>query len=501
MTRTVSDRISNARSIARRRMGAFRRDEDGSMIIFGLFMFVMMLAITGLAVDLMRFETTRAKLQGTMDRAVLAAADLDQTRPPIQVVQDYFAKAGMSSFLVGTPTVVQGLNFRRVTAQARGTMPMFFGGLLKTVDNNWNSTSPTTFDNQNHQGYQAVQPVLSVPANATAEEKVAKVEISLVLDISGSMKDNNRIRNLRTAATQFVTTVLDPANAGLISVSLVPYSEHVNAGPLLYNQLNVNTRHNFSHCIEFPDSQFNATALNRTMTYEQMQHFQWNWGAANNYQNTRTDTVCPRYSYEQITPWSQNRTALNNQISQLQPRAGTSIFLGMKWGVALLDPSTRPMLTTLSNSGNVDTVFRGRPVDYSDVETLKAVVLMTDGKNDRSNRIRSTYYDSTSEYAHWNSYNFWYYLNYYVNSYYHSNFYYQKYDAATGDTLLDNMCDQAKAAGIVVWTIGFEVDQHGADIMEQCASSPSHFYRVEGVNISVAFASIARQINNLKLTF
>lgn len=39
----------------------FRKDEDGGMIIFSLFMFVLVLTLAGLAVDLMRFETTRAK--------------------------------------------------------------------------------------------------------------------------------------------------------------------------------------------------------------------------------------------------------------------------------------------------------------------------------------------------------------------------------------------------------------------------------------------------------
>jgi Flp pilus assembly protein TadG len=294
MFANFSATIKQSQREAQRRLSAFHREEDGGMIIFGLFMFVMMLMVAGLAVDLMRFETTRAKLQGTMDRAVLAAADMDQTRPPADVVRDYFAKANMTQFLVGNPVVQEGLNFRRVSAQARGTMPMFFGGLLKTVDNNYNNTNTSTFDNQNYQGYRAVTPVLSVPANATAMEKVAKVEISLVVDISGSMANNNKIRNLRTAATQFVNTVLAPGNAGLISLSLVPYSEHVNAGPLLFNQLTTNKRHDFSYCVEFPDSEFDSVALNRAITYEQMQHFQWNWGSSNNYQNTRTDTVCPR---------------------------------------------------------------------------------------------------------------------------------------------------------------------------------------------------------------
>ena len=36
--------------------------------------------------------------------------------------------------------------------------------------------------------------------------------------------------------------------------------------------------------------------------------------------------------------------------------------------------------------------------------------------------------------------------------------------------------------------------------MSNCASSPSHYFQVEGVEIKDAFEAIARQINQLRLT-
>ena len=93
-------------------LARFRRDEDGGIIIFSLFIFVLMLWFTGMSIDLMRFETTRTKVQGTLDRAVLAAADLDQELPPADVVRDYFEKAGMLDFLDGEPIVDEGINYR-----------------------------------------------------------------------------------------------------------------------------------------------------------------------------------------------------------------------------------------------------------------------------------------------------------------------------------------------------------------------------------------------------
>jgi hypothetical protein len=250
------------------------------------------------------------------------------------------------------------------------------------------------------------------------------------------------------------------------------------------------------------DQEFDRTRLNDNRNYEHMQHFQWNYysNQSNNQLNTRYDTVCPRYSYERILPFSQDANQIKDQIGQFMPRAGTSIFLGMKWAVAMLDPDFQDLTTGLIGQGIVDPEFTGRPVAYSDEETLKTVILMTDGQNDRSYRIPNWYYNSESEIVHWKNYNLQYYMYYYVNPYYRSNFYQQKYTASHGDYLLDNICDAAKEKKIIIWSIGFEVTDHGADVMRNCASSPSHFFRVEGVEITEAFSSIARQINQLRLT-
>ncbi|ETX27377.1 pilus assembly protein TadG-related protein [Roseivivax isoporae] len=431
---------------------------------------VVLIAFGGIGIDLMHTEVKRNKIQNTLDRAVLAAADLEQIIEPEVVVRDYFEKMSMPDALTDV-TVDQGINFKQVSGTASMTMPSNFTELLGVTS-------------------------LRAEGSATAEERIANVEISMVLDISGSMKDNNKMANLRTAAETFIDTVLVPENDGLVSVSIVPYSEHVNAGPAITGQLNVNWRHGYSYCLEFPDSAFGSTELDTRLTYQQVQHFQWNFFG----QNTLRDTICPRYQYEQIQAFSQDPADLKAQINSLQPRAGTSIFLGMKWGAALLDPSTRGIVSALASDGDADAAFVGRPANYNDVNTLKTVVLMTDGQHDRSYRLSDWAYDTQSEVAHWASYNLWYYLQRSVNSYYWNSFYYQKYNATLGDSLLGNICDAAKENGIVIWSIGFEVTDHGADVMKRCASSPAHFYRVEGIEIENAFYSIARAINQLRLT-
>jgi len=450
------------------------------MTILGAYMILIMLVLGGIGVDLMHNEMDRTRLQAVADRAVLAAADLDQTLEPGAVVQDYFDKSGKGDF-VSSVTVDEGLNYRRVQVDASTTTPTQFMRKLGV-------------------------PELHVPARAAAEEKVNKVEISLVLDVSGSMNDNQKMENLQDAAGVFVDAVLKPENDGLISVSLVPYSEHVNVGEDIFRRLRMTNpgasrTHDMSYCVEFNESDFNTTSFDFSRTYNQMQHFQWNtYSIESGYlQNTRYDTVCPRRSYETVTPFSQNADALKAQIDLLRPRAGTQIFMGMKWATAMLDPSFRPMTQSLAQGGHVDAAFANRPASYSDDETLKTIILMTDGQNSSSQRISWRYYRTDSLQAFWRSYNLNYYLNRYVYSYRHTDFYWTKYTANQGDRLLYNMCDAAKDQNVVIWTIGFEVGKHGADVMRDCASSPSHFFRVEGVDIKKAFAAVARQINQLRL--
>ncbi|WP_074256037.1 TadE/TadG family type IV pilus assembly protein [Vannielia litorea] len=455
----------------RNRLKRFADESEGSFVVFSLFLLVCMMLAVGIAVDVMRFELTRTKLQNTLDRAVLAAADMDQTLEPEAVVADYFEKAGLGNFNIDI-SVDEGLNFRNVSASTEAEIRTLLMSLVGI--NNF-----------------------TAPASSTAEERVSNVEISMVLDISGSMGSNDKIENLRVAAREFIDSVVVDDAEGQISLSLVPYTAQVNAGPNIFNQLNKssNGRHNYSHCIDFDSSDFNTTTISMTKSYQQMQHFEW---SSEDYRPIR-NPGCPMQDYERIVPLSKNTTELKNTINNYRARANTAIHLGMKWGTALLDPSMRNIVNTLEASGVVDDEFRGRPADYDDEETLKVVVLMTDGENVDTYRIQDWAYNSSSEYQHWDNYSLWYYLYRYVNSRNRGQYYYRKYSSEQADSMLDNICTAAKTAGITVFTIGFEVTNYSAGVMQNCASSPSHFFRVEGTEISEAFSAIARQINQLRL--
>lgn len=449
----------------------FARNEDGVMTSFAVMMTLMMILVVGVGVDLMRNEMERTRLQNTIDRAVLAAADLDQTLDPQAVVTDYLDKAGLGNYL-SEVTVNDGLNFRTVTAKANATTDTQFMRMLGT-------------------------PTLTSPASSAAEERISNVEISMVLDISGSMGWNNKIQNLRTAASAFVDQVIRTETDDLISVSLVPYTAQTNAGEAIFEQLAITELHGFSYCVDFDENDFGSAGLDLAKNYTHMQHFEkisryYGGSPVNN-------PGCPKRSYEEIQPLSQNKTDLKATINNYRARANTAINLGMKWGVALLDPSFQPVTQALNEQGKIDDVFSDRPSSYTDPKTLKTVVLMTDGQNVDTWRIQPWYYDSPSDRVHWYYNTLDGYLRSYVYQSQWPNWRYVKYTSSQADSMLSNICSAAKSKGIVIWSVGFEVSDFSANIMRSCASSPSHFFRVEGVEISDAFKAIASQINQLRL--
>ncbi len=455
----------------------FAGDRRGNISILSIFLFLCLLIVGGVGIDVMYGEARRVKLQNTLDRAVLAAADLDQTLAPQTVVAEYFQASGLGEAPVAVE-VQTGDTWRTVAAgsehEARTLLVRMLG-----------------------------RESMRVPAAGTAEDRVLNTEIALVLDISGSMAANDKMPNLRTAAQSFVDTVLDARGRDHVSLSLVPYTADVNAGPAIYDRLRTVDYHDYSHCIRFPDAAFAGPALDLGQTYHQGQHFEASYRSA----SPITLPGCPVQPFERITAHSQDAAALNAQIGQLRPRANTSIHIGAKWGAALLDPSFQPVIGGLADAGLVDAAFRARPAAYDDEETAKHLVLMTDGQNVDTYRIRDAHYpplgvlSPTGESnALWDRVALFRYLRDQLPvGASAADYVTYRYRATRADALLSQLCGAARERGIIIWTVGFEVGARGAQVMQDCASSPAHYFAVEGLEIADAFAAIARQINKLRL--
>ena len=369
------------------RLGAFHRAEDGTLILYGLHIFVAMLFMAGVALDLMRFEERRTVLQATLDRAVLAAADMDQTIECKQVVRDWFTKAGEEAPKDSAIHCTKNEFGSQVSVDSSADMQTWFMNL-----------------------YGIDIPKMITTASGTAEEKIGSVEISLVLDVSGSMNSSNRLINLKPAAKSFVDQMFDNIEPGKISMSIITYSTQVALGPDLIKYFDTTAEHTSSTCLEFNASDFSSTALQPKSTpvgmppaptdrkYQLNGHFDPFYTSLVNTAAHPSGTLmnCPpnAASDRNILPFSGSRSALKAKIDSLVADGNTSIDLGVKWGAALLDPSMQSVATAMITEGKVPSNFAGRPYDYTkadgskNTEVLKVLVVMTDGENTTEYKLK-----------------------------------------------------------------------------------------------------------------
>lgn len=527
--------------------------ERGSLVVFSLFCFLCMLILAGVALDVMYFEEKRTRLQNTLDRAVLAAADLHQTLPPEDVVKDYFTKSGLRAPLDSEIEATTGASdeWRSVRVNLREGVPTMFMRLVGT-------------------------PTLTAPALGAAEERIGMVEISLVLDVSGSMNSNSRLVNLKPAAKAFVDQVFDTVEPGHLSLSIIPYSTQVSLGTGFSGYFNLTDEHSLSHCIEFDRTDYQtATVAPKTTplgdaagatdrVYQRNGHFD-----PFNSVVPPSLTNCAAMANRRILPFSGDRDALKTYIDALTASGNTSIDIGMKWGAALVDPSMQYTVRQMIAGGEAPAAFDGRPAAYSDTTTLKVVVIMTDGENTTEYRLRDDYDHGpsrlwrsndarwTNDPANLDQYSL---FDADRNQYYSFDLA-QWRDLPYGDDPADpgdavqmtwpevwatmsidwfanriisplygttvrntwrsdsvaspvaneyirddkdartiEICSAAKEQGIKVFAIGFEAPTRGLNLLRTCASSPAHFYSVTGLQIADAFAGIASSISKLRLT-
>lgn len=511
-TEDQTNRLALLKASRREFLKRFAREDDGGIIVMTLLLLIVMLVLGGMAVDFMRFESRRALLQSVSDRAVLAAAELDQTKDPKEVVRDFFSKAGFPDTIIGEPFAQTLGGSRTVRVDSEIDVNTFYLRLIG-ID------------------------TLTAPASSAAVEGTGNVEVSLILDISGSMgnwvssENATKMELLQGAAKGFIDDLLLVDYRDQISVNLVAYSQHVSLGDELYKAINttpdtiaengaigssyavredgddgtIGTGRTFTNparCIDFDPSDYSTLTFDENRVYQQVEYFQH----YNSNRRTINFPVCPAETFEGIIPLSQDAEALKAAIDLYRPTSFTSIHLGLKWGLLLLDPSMRG---TLDKINSIDDAFQGeRPADYTSGNTVKYVVLMTDGENVRGYRLRrdNTYhlYDTIEEQERWAEYPMeWWRRNLggYVST---SSLVYYPTTAALHDQWMQSLCTLAKAE-MTIFTIAMGSTAHGEQEMLECASQPSFAYSTNFTNdanesgIDEIFEKIARQITALRL--
>lgn len=550
---SIRMRVENIRTVGfRAAFARFRREEEGSAIIFGLFCFLTMLFVAGVAIDVMRYEAERSKLQNVLDRAILASTDLENGLNPEDVLRDYFAKDGYDPDQLTINVSPPKPGFRRVTASVGLSMPTIFMRLVGVPD-------------------------LNAPVGSSAQEGIGNVEISLVLDVSGSMRSglsgtsNSKIDELKIAAENFVDTmfrnVQDGAPAGTLSISVIPYSQQVTVPPSLATHLNFSGEQAVTFCADFRGTEFNSTAIDENTPLTQSAYVDLrsnrNTKAINTSAASNLIECAPKLD-RRMLPFASNETALKTMIQNLSAGSGsggwTAIDIGTKWGAALLDPAAKSVVGDMILDGNVEASLAGRPFAYQTATatntpitetSMKVLVVMTDGKNTDTYMMKGAkagesklvkgdddkyyYYkperSGDNDFLDANDANSWRKLDdiggaytemtlqevwatmpfkRYArlrgkagdgdeNAYYNANV--DRYNTGPKNGNTNAICSATKDKNVFVFTIAFEAPAEAKTLLKNCATNNDTALIANGAgSLDNAFDSIANAINKLRLT-
>jgi uncharacterized protein YegL len=324
---------------------------------------------------------------------------------------------------------------------------------------------------------------LTIRTASSAEEAKQNIELSLMLDMSGSMV-GSKIKNLKVASQQFIDQILTDDTKDYTTISVVPYAGHVNVGAAVYDKLGgkrltaqsqpTNDPTYKGSCFELDNTGFGSDTIPSFKDRTNLPIF-----THYNFQTTDKEKRwwwCPGEE-DAITYFSNDATALKARLSALQLYDGTGSQNAVQWGYMLLNPASSAIVQAAIASGQMSSKFANRPVSFGDPDTMKVLVLMTDGVITAQYRPKD--YSRSPDLKPDNN-------------------------TMSGDqaSFLSKVCTAAKAKGVTVFTIGFELgsDTTAINAMKNCATSSAHFYQATGSGIGDAFKSISTSIRKLRLT-
>jgi Flp pilus assembly protein TadG len=451
-------------SRARRTCEQFGLSDSGNIAVIFAIALVPLLGFVGAAVDYTRANAARSSMQAALDStALMVSKDLSQG---IITTSDIATKA--QSYFTALYT---NKDAKSVSVSATYSAASSSAGSYVQVD----GSGAVTTDFLKVAGF----PTLNFNTSSTATWGSVRMRVAMALDNTGSMADDGKMPAMQTAAKALVDQLSGLAkSAGDIYISIIPFAKDVNVGASNYNQSWVDftdwdvdpATDSFGTC-----SQANKTTRsscqqsNKTWTPD---HSKWTGCVTDRDQNYDTLNTAPTssatrfpaeeygffwFSYcspnnfaylQPIMPLSYNWSALKTLIGNMQPTGTTNQGIGMAWA-----------WMSLTQSAPLNAPAKDPNYTYKD-----AIILLSDGLNTQ---------------------NRWY-----------SN-------AAQIDARQKILCDNAKNAGITVYTVqvntSFPADPTSA-VLQYCASGPQNFFVVTSASQTAAvFSSIGTSLSKLRV--
>ena len=397
----------------------FARREDGTTAILFALALLPILVMFGFAIDIQRAQSAKVQMQAIADSAALAGArqfyEGDDTAEAV-------AKAYFENAIAGMPPGTSCASLSITTEDKYGSVTVTANCALGTTISGIIG-----------------QDKIDLNTSATARSKASKLDLALMLDVSGSMK-GSKLKDLKTAAKNAVD-ILTIGAAGDTRIALAPYSTSVNLGS--YTEAVVGT------------DAFDADRDHATCVTERP-------GIAKRTDEAPEDTKWVGYETEsvggkniwcpnaEVLPLTNNSGKLKSQINALKADGWTAGQLGIAWSWYAIAPEWNSIWPADS-----------APLKYDNPDVIKSVILMTDGA-----------FNTT-------------------------------YDDKQGNSVNQSkvLCKEMRDAGVQIYSVAFKAPASGQAVLKNCASSPDHYFEPEnGDELIAVYEEIATSLSNLRLS-
>ena len=417
----------------------FAEDRSGTTAVLAGLALVPVMAVMGMSVDLSRSYLARTNLQGAVDAAALAGIgqyriSQDATAAQNAATSTFNASVG-NKIASATVTTSMDVGANTLNVTASATVSTPLMGVM------WPSFAQTVVGAQ----ASAVSQTIGLGKD---------LEVALMLDVTSSMSQSSGSQNLtklqamQQAAKNLISTVVQTSQTPHTSrVALAPFSAAVNLGTYFQSVTGVAPSGSWTSVVERSGASNATEDPPSTKVFPSYQTMHTQAQSPNtmyrNLERNRTSNI-PTTSI--VVPLSSNKTTLNAAIDGFSANGTTAGHLGTAWTWYLLSPQWSSIWPTAS-----------APAAY-DASTAKVAVLMSD---------------------------------------FDYNMYYQ-ISAGDMNAQAAALCTNMKAAGITIYTIGFQVDhtkQASVDLFNNCATDASKAIEANtGSELISAFQTIGNTV-------
>lgn len=427
-----------------------RTDESGSVAVIFVMLMLVLLAVSALALDLLILSKTKSKLQSALDFATLSSLEIGTGR----TFRTELFEATFDG-QVKDLAFVKGVVNRSIAVSGRNGSISAVTNASAVVDLPFTSILGQDLEINLASGGELIMPL---------------IELSLVLDISSSMA-GTKIIELQDAAEGVVDLVLDGTNDSVISI--VPFGGSVRVDPSFITNLN-NTPARSEYWL-------NGT-WNQCFTYDE-NDLQNGFGPSDSHDFIADFTAfgsrnswCPEAGNEAVFA-TRDSTAAKNLITNFSLTDGTSTDVGVAWGINALSSDWRGHLPGAEN---------GFPANRG---TTKVLVVMSDGAI--VNHYEPDTGEITARVGHPD-------LNDIRSDIYRADSQIIGYQANRN---MQAACARARAEGITVYAIAFDVDSPNAEAsLQDCAGDINNYFEADPGELLDIFERILDDVAERRLT-